>query len=289
MKILTIGNSFANNATVYIEDLLAGSPTDIELVIGKTNLGGCSLEKHWNLVEQCDRLPAVKPYDFLMTGAVSRPLSLREALVEVEWDYITLQQASILSWRPESYFPYLHKLRDLIGELAPQAEPIIHQTWAYRSDAPLFAETALDQGQMFARLEAAYREAASSIGARVLPVGAAFQKARRELVYAPDTQFDFKNAEPLDLPEQANSLIVGYRWLTGNTASGKAELNLDAKHANPRGCYIGNAVWFEMFTGESLDEHPFCPEGVSAAELSILKKAAREAVAECGGPLQRAK
>jgi hypothetical protein len=286
MKVLTIGNSFANNATVYIKNLAEASAKKGEFVIGKTNLGGCSLEKHWNLVEQCDRLSEVKPYDFTMTGAGGRALSLRAALVAAEWDYITLQQASILSWRPETYFPYLHRLRDLLGELAPQAQPVIHQTWAYRSDAPLFAEEDLDQDAMFQRLDAAYKEAAASIGARILPVGAAFQKARRELVYVPDASFDFAHAEPLALPDQTNSLIVGWRWLTGNTASGKAELNLDAKHANAKGCYIGNAVWFEMFMGESLVDHSFCPEGVSVDELAILKRAAREAVEQYGGPLK---
>ena len=49
MKVLTIGNSFANNATVYIKDLVEASAKKGEFIIGKTNLGGCSLEKHWNL------------------------------------------------------------------------------------------------------------------------------------------------------------------------------------------------------------------------------------------------
>ena len=139
MKILTIGNSFANNATMYLDQLIAPYP-DIELILGKINLGGCSLEKHWNLVAQCDLLKDVKPYNFQVTGKDPRPATLVEGLVSEHWDYVTLQQSSILSWRPETFFPYIGHLHELITQLAPQAQPIIHQTWAYRTDATIFDE-----------------------------------------------------------------------------------------------------------------------------------------------------
>ncbi len=80
MKILTIGNSFANNATMYLDQLVAPYP-NIELILGKINLGGCSLEKHWNLVGQCDLLKDVKPYNFQVTGKGPRPATLLEGLV----------------------------------------------------------------------------------------------------------------------------------------------------------------------------------------------------------------
>lgn len=97
-KVLTIGNSFADNATRYMDEITAADG-ESELIIGRANLGGCSLEKHWNLVEQCELLPDVKPYPFRKTGAETVPASLRDVLTSDRWDYVTLQQVSHDSWR----------------------------------------------------------------------------------------------------------------------------------------------------------------------------------------------
>lgn len=286
MKILTIGNSFANNATMYLDQLTAPCP-DIELLLGKVNLGGCSLEKHWNIVEQCDQLKDVKPYNFQATGKEPRPATLKEALVSEQWDYVTLQQASMLSWKPETFYPHIDHLHKLITHLAPQAQPIIHQTWAYRTDATIFDEFEINQKKMYIDLCQAYEDAAKKLGCRQIPSGTAFQNARKKLNYRPDPNYDFAKPTPLELPDQSRSLNVGYRWQTGNTASGKAELGIDFKHANEKGCYLANVVWFEMFTGKSIFDNPFCPAGVSPDERSILMTAAHEAVVEYGGPLKK--
>ena len=283
IKILTIGNSFADNATRYLEDIAAAG--NVELVLGKANIGGCSLEKHCNLIDQCDMLPDVKPYNFYMTGAETRPATLKEALVSEKWDFVTLQQVSDLSWRPETYFPYMERLYNLVRELAPQARPVIHQTWAYRIDANELKEYGITQDEMFKCLKQAYSDATKKLGCRIIPCGEAFQKARAIFNYAPDPNYDFENPKPLELPDQSKSLIVGYSWRMGNTPSGKAELALDGRHGNAKGCYLANAVWYEMFTGKSILENSFCPEGVSKEELDILKNVAHETVIEYGGSL----
>ena len=279
LKILTIGNSFADNATRYLEDIVA-AVEGIDLILGKVNLGGCSLEKHWNLVEQCDRLPEVKPYPFYMTGVGTRSTTLKEALVSEQWDYVTLQQVSDLSWREESYYPFIDKLSHLVGELAPQAQRVIHQTWAYRCDASEYKTYGIDQNLMFQSLKQAYANAARKLGCRVIPCGEAFQKAREIFNYTPDPNYNFENPKLLQLPEQSKSLIGGYYWCTGNTNSGKAELHMDGRHGNEKGCYLANAVWYEFFTKRSIFDNPYCPEGVTADELEILKKVAHETVLE---------
>lgn len=115
-KILTIGNSFAENATRYLAAIRAAEP-GVDLVVGKANLGGCSLEKHWNLVEQCDLLPEVKPYNFTYVGREgSEPATLRDALRAETWDYVTFQQVSDKNWQPETYYPYLDKLHALVRQ-----------------------------------------------------------------------------------------------------------------------------------------------------------------------------
>jgi len=288
IKVLTIGNSFADNATHYLEKI-AAADGEVELVIGKANLGGCSLEKHWNLVKQCDLLPDVKPYRFYRTGEEPCNLSLREALSRENWDFVTLQQVSDLSWREETYYPYIEKLHELVKALAPHAQVVIHQTWAYRCDADELKKYGISQAEMFQLLKKAYENAAKKLGCRIVPCGEAFQKARAIFNYTPDRSFDFTNPQPLKLPDQSRSLIVGYYWQTGNTASGNAELHLDGRHGNAKGCYLAGAVWFEMFTGKSILDNPFCPEGVTREELAILKNAAHQSVMEYGGPLISAK
>jgi hypothetical protein len=288
-KVLAIGNSFTENATVYMPDLIAMGKAD--LTICKMTLGGCSLQKHWNLVRQCDLLPDVKPYPrrLIDSGLVQEPVpsTLREALVLDKWDYIVLQQVSHDSWRKETYQPYFDNLINLAKELAPQAQPIIHQTWAYRIDAPLLKEWDITQETMYAKLKENYAELAQQYGLPILPSGYAMQQARAIFKYQPDPNYNFADPKPLELPDQSKSLIVGYRWRIGNTPSGNAELAMDERHANAKGCYLTNAVWYEMFTGRLIADNPFRPEGVTEEEAAILRQTAHEAVKTYGGPITK--
>ena len=286
MKVLTIGNSFSGNATEQMLDFLAAE-NGIDLTIGRADLGGCSLEKHWNLVEQCDLLPEVKPYNFQILGEESTPpMNLCEALTCHKWDFVTLQQVSYQSWQAETYVPYIDNLYALIKELAPQAEPLLHQTWAYRiDDDDFFTEFGIDQNEMYKRVVQAYKDNAEHLGCRILPSGVAIQNARLEMHFIPDADFDYVSPKVLELPEQNKSLCVGYHWRTGNTPTGKAELGFDPRHLNSKGCYIANAVWFEMFTGKSIADNTYAPEFLTVEELALFKRVAHEAVIEYGGPL----
>lgn len=280
IKVLTIGNSFAEDATRYLEEIVAAADKDVGLVIGKANIGGCSLEKHWNLVEQCDLLQDVRPYNFYMTGAGTLSATLKEALVSQKWNFVTLQQVSDLSWKEETFYPYIEKLYDLVKKFAPQAQIVIHQTWAYRCDARELEKYGISQNEMFTRLKQSYYDASKKLGCRVIPCGEAFQKARAIFNYTPDKNYDYENAKPLELPDQSKSLIKGYFWKTGNTATGKAELSLDGRHGNEKGCYLANAVWYEIFTKNGILDNKFCPESISQGELDILKHVAHETVIE---------
>lgn len=284
-KVLTIGNSFADNASEFIPDFVASGSGDLK--IAKTNLGGCPIHKHWNLVEQCDMLPEVKPYHFHFLREEGAPANLREALVAHDWDYITIQQVSRLSWQFHTFYPYFDKMHELITQLAPQATVLIHQTWAYRYDAPYFKENGIDQADMFKRLKENYHALSQKLGLRILPSGEAMQRARAKLNYAMEDNFDFDNATPYALPNQDKSLIAGYYWQTGNTIDGKAHIGSDFIHCNDNGKYLTGAVWYEMFTGNSILENSFIPEGANADIIPTLKQVAHETVATYGGALKQ--
>lgn len=61
IRLLTIRNGVADNALMYLDEL-ARITSDVCFSIGRANLGGCSLEKHWNLAQHTDRYPDYKTY-----------------------------------------------------------------------------------------------------------------------------------------------------------------------------------------------------------------------------------
>ena len=61
LSVLTIGNSFSNDATFYLENIAASSRS-LALTVDQAALGGCSLERHWNLACQTRDDPDFRPY-----------------------------------------------------------------------------------------------------------------------------------------------------------------------------------------------------------------------------------
>lgn len=279
VKILTIGNSFAENATNQIEHIAKAD--GFELLVGKTNLGGCSLEKHWNLVEQCRLIDTVKPYQFYRTGKETIPSTLQEALVAEKWDYVTLQQVSDDSFRSSTYSPYLEKLSELISEFAPCAEQLIHQTWSYRIDSDEYKRYGINQEEMQILLYRAYKIASEKLGdLRILPSGRAIELAREQLKFVPSADFIKENANYPELPDQSKALIIGYHWMTGVTPNGKPLLINDGRHCNLKGCFLVGLLWYGAISGKNPCDNTYIPNGISKAEAEILRKCAFTALKE---------
>ena len=130
MNILAIGNSFSQDATRYLHQIARADGKDLQI----TNLyiGGCPLDRHYrNML--ADSADYVLQYNGQVTGFF---VSIKQALLNREWDVITLQQASPRSPFAESYFPYINALYDYVKKHAPKAKIVIHQTWAYEQGCP---------------------------------------------------------------------------------------------------------------------------------------------------------
>jgi len=98
LRLLTIGNSFSRDATAFLEEI-ARSGGAAAFEIGRCDIGGCSLQKHWNLAAYTARHPEYRPYRLRAApdgGAVE--VNLQEALAAAPWDFVTLQQFSGWSW-----------------------------------------------------------------------------------------------------------------------------------------------------------------------------------------------
>lgn len=130
-----------------------------------------------------------------------------------------------------------------------QAEVVIHQTWAYRIDGDfdrVFPDKpSYGQADMYRDLNAAYNTIARELGVRIIPVGAAFQLAREVRPYIPDPTTDREGLIPPNLPNDKNSLCVGWYW----DKSEPQRLRCDTHHAGIQGKYLAAVVWYEFLTG----------------------------------------
>ena len=157
IKVLAIGNSFSQDAETYIHQIAAAS--GIELMMSNLYIGGCPLERHHQNLDE-----DAAAYEYTKTGAETRMASIREALEEEKWDYVTMQQVSGLSGLYETYQPHLSILSEYVKKYAPQAEQLIHETWAYEIDSvhSQFGNYDSDQFKMYMALRAAYEQALQS-------------------------------------------------------------------------------------------------------------------------------
>ncbi len=281
VRLLTIGNSFANNATRYLAQICESRGVD--LVLGKANLGGASLKRHAghlaSFSEDAQSLDG-RPY-----RDASDPQGEKQSLVTLlqsePWDFVTIQQFSAHSYRPETLEPYAGQLIEAIRSYAPHAEILVLQTWAYRTDHPFFEPGDFSQNVMYDKLTAAYDTLAKRYGLKVVPIGDAFHTARampRFHQVIPDPRFDFENPPVGSLPRQEGSLVVGWHWRERSGDRGP-EFRLDAKHANDLGCYLGGCVLYERITGQNPRELSWAPTGMRDRVAEDLRHAAHKAVA----------
>jgi hypothetical protein len=273
LKLLTIGNSFSHDATFLLPDLAAAGGK--ELVLGKANIGGCSLERHARHLKEAEtgdsNGTAYKNTIDPKTGE-KRDMSLPELLSAQPWDVVTIQQWSQLSYKPETFQPFADELIAAVRKYAPTAEIVVHETWAYREDHHFFQK---DDGftplKMYEGLRSTYRDFADGKGFRILPVGDALNLARQtpRWTYTPDPNFDFKNP-PIDkLPDQRTSLNVGWHWTKNK--QGEPTLSLDAIHCNTAGRYLGAAVWYlSLFETDTVPEN-YTPKGMTPEDAANLR------------------
>jgi hypothetical protein len=276
VRLLTVGNSFSANATRYLGDLAkAGGHT---LIHQPLVLPGASFQDQVAKARKHEEAPKSK------SGLYANGLGLKEALRKETWDYVTIQQASIKSADFRTYQPYAGWLRNYIAKHAPQANLLIHQTWAYRIDDPRFLKPSGKEGepqsheQMYRDLTSAYDRVSAELGGTIIPVGDAFYAADTDPAWGfkHDKGFDRMTAKAPALPDQTHSLHVGWQWK--KQQSGKLALVMDGHHANRAGEYLGGCVWYEVLFGESAVGSSFIPKGMAPDDTRFLQETAHKAV-----------
>lgn len=220
MKVLSIGNSFSQDAQRHLHQLAKKEGVNLKCV--NLYIGGCPQRTHY-----LNMLGDNASYDFQFNGvSTGLKVSIRQALCSDDWDVVTFQQASSQSARFETYTPYIQELSAYVRKYCPHAKQVIHQTWAYENGSEKLAnqgfETAAD---MFAAVEKAYKQAAELISADgIIPAGKAMLIASKtgiEKVHR-DTYHASLGAGRYLLA------LVWYKYLTGKDISDNAFDDFDA-------------------------------------------------------------
>ncbi len=240
MNVLSIGNSFSQDAQRYLYQIAKADGYTLNTF--NLYIGGCPLSLHYrNMVSE------ERAYLLEMNGeSTGFKVSLKEALINRDWDIVTIQQVSHQSPYYETYQPYLDKLVEYIRFCVPKAKVAIHQTWAYEQDSHrLNVELGYKNNtDMFADIEKAYEKAFKAVNAElIIPSGKLFQK-----------------------------LIT----------SGIERVHRDTFHASwGLGRYAVGLLWYSILSGNDVKNNTFCDfdEEISKADIEIAK----ECVAEvCG-------
>ncbi len=111
VRLLTVGNSFSQNATRYLPNLAAAGGH--KLIHRPIVVGGASLQLHAEKAQKHDQDAQDK------AGLYANKRSLQQELAAEPWDFVTIQQASLKSHDLTTYRPYAGQLRDYITKYAP--------------------------------------------------------------------------------------------------------------------------------------------------------------------------
>ena len=176
-------------------------------------------------------------------------ISIKEALLTRNWDYVTIQQASHFSYQEDSYQPYLTELVKYIRLMCPQAKVLLHQTWGYETGSQRILEHGFQTyDEMFAEVKRCYAKAAEEV--------------------------------------QADGIIPGGEALGYALQKGIDKVHRDTFHASLGvGRLILAMTWYGYMTGKRIEHIRFddLDEAISEEEYRIAKEAVRMALEESDG------
>lgn len=235
MNVLAIGNSFSEDATRYLHAIARADGKILN--VANLYIGGCPLERHYRNMLSNERAYELQ-YNGEKTGF---PVSLNEALLNRSWDIITLQQASLQSFKAESYEPYISALAEHIRKCQPKAKIYIHQTWAY--------ENGSDRLLNLAKYE--------SFDAMLSDVKECYKKAYEAI--------------------RADGLIPSGEMLGSLLKNGIPTVHRDTFHASRGiGRYALGLIWYRALFGADVSENTFSDfdEEISTEDIKTAKKCA---------------
>lgn len=242
-----IGNSLSEDAGRFFNSVATAGGLTLDLTV--KGVGGASLANHAaNLKAELageEKTWERGEYFTYYNGVrdLNASTDLLDALSAKQYDVISLQQFS--AYTDSDFEVSLPYLAEQIRKLQPKAEILLYQTWAnYGTNSTLSSMNS----RFLNTIEPMVSKWAAKVGAevenithnskpmRIIPAGYAF--------YLGNNKTDFCIDRPYvttDTDAEAKEVPVGIELATG--------LMRDVNHASYYGCYLADAVWFEMLTG----------------------------------------
>ena len=237
VKILAIGNSFSEDA---LEQYLYGlaKAGGYKVIIGNLYIGGQSFEGHWKNAQ--GNLPN---YEFRLIDLDGRKtntkgVTLQQGISSDNWDYISFQEVSGRSGKPEGYL----LLDDMIAYTKkyvtnPNVKYLLHQTWAYAQNSTHqdFPKYHSNQNTMYNAIIKQVTKAKKMNPEiwRIIPSGTTIQKVRA--TYIGDN------------------------------------LNRDGYHLAPLGRFTASSAWYESIFGD-VDGNYYSPEELEKRDVETVKE-----------------
>lgn len=237
IRILCIGNSFSWDA-VEQELVPLCEEKGVQVEVHNLYYGGCSLQQHAQFLLQDKPAYSHRVCTNDEPRIVKDTITLRQALRDGEYDYISLQQASHDSGIRASYEPWLSMLIDTVRAYQSHAQLYWMQTWAYSQDAkhPAYPRYHCDQQEMWDSIVACTPKCLP-----VIPCGSAIQLAR---------------ATKLGDTLCRDGYHLNYAY----------------------GRYTAACVWYEILTGKDVRKNKYMNAQMTTKQRRMTQKSAHQAV-----------
>ena len=241
IRVLCIGNSFSWDA-VEQELVPLCDAKGVQVEVHNLYYGGCSLQQHAEFLAK-DTAAYSHRVCTNTEGRVEKDtISLKQALRDGKYDFISLQQASHDSGVRSSYEPWLTTLIDTVRAYQPEAKLCWMQTWAYSKDAkhPAYPRYQSDQQVMWDSIQACIKSQITNHKLQIIPCGSAIQNARHTKL--------------------------------GDT------LCRDGYHLNyAYGRYTAACVWYEVLTGKDVRKNRYKNPQMTSCQKRLTQRAAHQA------------
>ena len=268
VRLLSIGNSYSDDALAYVPFILQNMGADVDIQIGILMQSSASMDTHVSNWENETAAYSFRLYDGGSSWKqLSGTKSIQWALDNYTWDIITMQQSSQGAYTWSTYQPAVNKLANYIGAYIdyavkfvwyqPQARPAQTNSganWADETITEHYESTALASEKILDE----------TICEFVVPVGTAIQNARTiaslkamgayadnalntsELGYlTPNDGVHLQEGLPCQIAAYTFVLALlklygmEYMSIIGETTRATAEWAADKNIPSPHGDYVG--------------------------------------------------
>ena len=262
IRVLCIGNSFSWDA-VEQELVPLCAEKGIEVEIHNLYYGGCSLQQHATFMLKDTAAYSHRvcsnnhsPIPHRQTRVIRDTISLKQALKDGHYDFISFQQASHDSGIRSSYDPWLSILMDTVHAYQPDAQLCWLQTWAYSQEAKHAA---------YPRYHSSQSEMWDSIQSCTQYV--------REIVNKEMRKPENRTMKKWLLIPCGKAIQLGRETTLGDTFC------RDGYHLNyTYGRYTAACVWYEMITRKDVRFNSSRHPEMTRRQQRIAQKSAHKAV-----------